>query len=406
MASLKHIRQRKKEVRVGGKIYRYGERTFWRVVYRIWLPDGRVVERSRETRKKSQAVLLLDEAEKLEVKSQRGVLDAAEVRRLHSIGLLRDEEARLFLGHSPRLSWDDLLAGYEKSSRVRCRPEVHEVNMVRARKVAAFFSRIRPDQLTPADVERWMDVRKMEGAANSTVNHELNVLRQMLDLVWEKHANPARKVMRLSSAKMGRLPRALTPDEDEQAMRLAYANRHLLGGNFWRLYLVFRFAGLRRSEARFLPWNHVLEDRILVQEVDLDPGELGKTDRLDGNIWRPKEGDARSVPVPRWVLEELSKGRGEGRLVFSRNGRVLSKSEVTYAFNRVLRQISPDLTLHDLRHTYVTELMEKGVAPARVQKLAGHKILSTTEPSRASLLAGARARLATMAKMRRSTGVW
>lgn len=38
--------------------------------------------------------------------------------------------------------------------------------------------------------------------------------------------------------------------------------------------LAYRFGGLRRNEARLLPWPHVLEDKLLIQDVQLHPDEL------------------------------------------------------------------------------------------------------------------------------------
>ncbi|RLA83135.1 MAG: hypothetical protein DRG31_06530 [Deltaproteobacteria bacterium] len=36
------------------------------------------------------------------------------------------------------------------------------------------------------------------------------------------------------------------------------------------------------------------------------------------------------------------------------------------------------ITLHSLRHTYITYLMERGINPRRVQELAGHRTFATT----------------------------
>ncbi len=123
----------------------------------------------------------------------------------------------------------------------------------------------------------------------------------------------------------------------------------------------------------------MLEDRILIQEIRLDPNEVAKGDEFSGGIWRPKEGDARAVPLPAWVMDELRSVPRSGRLIFSQNGRAFYPSSISLAFKRVLGKVTPDLNLHALRHTFVTEAMERGIPPARVQRLAGHKLLSTTE---------------------------
>lgn len=53
---------------------------------------------------------------------------------------------------------------------------------------------------------------------------------------------------------------------------------------------------------------------------------------------------------------------------------------ITHAFKKLVKKagLPPSITLHSLRHTYITHLMEAGVNPRRVQELAGHRDFSTT----------------------------
>jgi integrase len=381
MAGLWRISQKARRVRVNGKEYRYPARVVWRVFYRVWTPQGKFLERAKDSPNKGKAALLLSEAEKLEARSQRGLLTEADIRAFHAVGLLTAKHARLFLGYPPDLTWETLLEQYSTYSSTHCRPRTHRENMKRARKLVESFGArgVPPDQMSSNDIADWKVSRKRAGVQNKTVNLELDVLRKILDPIFSKQDNPARLVPKLDVSKMGRLPRALTPDEDEAALRLAWQRRHLLAGLFWPLYLVYRLGGLRRDEARLLTWPHVLEDRILVQEVKLASHEVAKGDDFSGGIWRPKEGDARAVPLPTWVMNELHSVPRSSRLVFSLNGRAFYPSSISLAFKKVLRKVAPDLNLHALRHTFVTEAMERGIPSARVQRLAGHKLLSTTE---------------------------
>ncbi|MDQ7839411.1 MAG: tyrosine-type recombinase/integrase [bacterium] len=326
-------------------------------------------------------MVLLRDAEKLEARSQRAILDQTDVRMFHAIGLLTAAEAEQFLGRPPDLTWEKLVQKYEKYSATHCRPNTHRENMRRARQLVDHLTRrgITPEVVTTEDTEDWKAERKRAGVSNRTVNIELNILWQLLDGAFEDGRNPARRVGKLDSAKMARLPRALTPEEDEAVMRLIWEDRGLLAGQLWWMYLLYRFGGLRRDEARLLPWVHVLEDRVLIQEVKLEEHELSRIDEFDQDTWRPKERDARAVPLPKWVMEELRTMPRTSRLVFSEHGRAFLPSTITRAFKRILKKVAPELTLHDLRHTYITEQMENGVPPARVQRLAGHKLLSTTE---------------------------
>lgn len=99
-------------------------------------------------------------------------------------------------------------------------------------------------------------------------------------------------------------------------------------------------------------------------------------DRFDGNIWRPKESETWAVPLPDWVMRELRGLLRRTRLVFAPSGRAFHPDSVSQAFDKVLKKVAADLTLHDLRHTFITDAMERGIPAARVQQLAGHKLLS------------------------------
>lgn len=180
------------------------------------------------------------------------------------------------------------------------------------------------------------------------------------------------------------MPRALTPEEDEAFLVAAWEHRHWLHGCLWGLYVVYRCFGLRRTEGRYLVRQRVLEDRIIIQELELHPEEIAPRDRFHRDTWTPKAQEARVVvvqPWHQWAMEELRRWEPRGhRLLFAdRAGRALDRNVVSRAFNRLLQRIAPDLTLHSLRHTYITELLEHGVPHARVRLLAGHRVPMTTE---------------------------
>ena len=58
----------------------------------------------------------------------------------------------------------------------------------------------------------------------------------------------------------------------------------------------------------------------------------------------------------------------------------LGQHTVTYRDWKNIRTKAgvPDVTIHDLRRTYITRLMSSGADVGKVQKLAGHYALQTT----------------------------
>jgi len=72
---------------------------------------------------------------------------------------------------------------------------------------------------------------------------------------------------------------------------------------------------------------------------------------------------------------------------------------IPHAFRRGLRAAfalgrrqGPPLRFHDLRHTFLSRLVRHGIAPAHIQKVAGHASITTTE--RYTHLSGTEAALA------------
>lgn len=383
MARILTVERGRRTIAVNGHTYRYDPRTLWRLMFDIWLPTGHR-QITREFRSRDEAYSVLADAEGLEARSRRSLLSSADVEYFHRLGLLGEAEARLFLGRSPNVSWDELRERYERTSAARCRPETHLKNKSR---VAQLIRRMadgipHPSKCSRDGIEAFIRRRKAAGAQNKSVNMDLDVLRQLLDPAFPPGQNPARAITKLNVAIMGRLPRALTPEEDEKAMRLAWKDRKRLSGVLWPLYLVYRFAGLRRQEALVLPDAHILEDRVLVQNVSIPERALGKGYRLENSLWRPKAWEARAVPtpyLPKWVLRPIREVAKRRVFPFAPQGKLLHPDVVSQAFDDVLSKVSPSLTLHDLRHTCITAWMEQGVPAAIVQRLAGHKRLATTE---------------------------
>ena len=90
--------------------------------------------------------------------------------------------------------------------------------------------------------------------------------------------------------------------------------------------------------------------------------------------------------MPASVLEELQKRRTPGAFVVSDHGQRLYPTSPTTAFRKHLEAYNeahpgkplPVITLHDLRHTSATALLESGVGIETVSKRLGHSRASVT----------------------------
>ena len=169
-----------------------------------------------------------------------------------------------------------------------------------------------------------------------------------------------------------KLPVVLSRDE----VRAILSNLELLR---YRACLTTIYAcGLRVSEGINLRVEHIDSARGFIH-VQGSKGKMGKKDRY--------------VPLPKKNLQLLRqqwKSHRNKVLLFPSAGhsgkdmpyatRPISKSSVNSAFRKALKTagISKKATVHSLRHSWATHLLEAGVNLRLIQVWLGHKSPSTT----------------------------
>lgn len=179
---------------------------------------------------------------------------------------------------------------------------------------------------------------------------------------WETLAT-----MKLQHAKT--LPEVLTIDQVHQIIDAARVERIAL--YFWTVYSM----GLRLEEARHLQ----------VGDIDAARGLV--------HIHRGKGAKDRYVPLPSSTLTWLRKHwttHRHPRLLFPAEGRDHKQSTTakvpiqTSTVQKAMSKIAAELrfakrvSLHTLRHSYATHLLEAGVSLKVIQKYLGHSSLQTT----------------------------
>lgn len=130
-----------------------------------------------------------------------------------------------------------------------------------------------------------------------------------------------------------------------------------------------------------------LHEALFLQVSDID------ADRMRIHVHRGKGAKDRYVPLPESTLSIL---RSYWKLhrnpvwIFPRLGRSskegptatipMNKSSVQGALRRVLKQLrlKKRISIHTLRHSYATHLLEAGVNIRRIQQYLGHNSLNTT----------------------------
>ena len=219
------------------------------------------------------------------------------------------------------------------------------------------------DEITTQMIVKMMTDMRAEGYANGTCNRPVIFLRYMLNLAndWgipRLERNPAKKVQLfeevqrqrfLSPFEMRALMDALKDDDNDQA---AKAIELLL------------LTGARRSEITQARWEHVnLEQKTMLVPLS-------------------KSGKPRTISLNNAAVDLISSlaSRGESQWLFPSPRTGKPCPALYYPWERVRKRAGlTDVRLHDLRHSYASNLVNGGVSLYVVQQLLGHTNPRTTQ---------------------------
>jgi len=286
--------------------------------------------------------------------------------------LLKDREGRaargeVLLPRVDRITYDEARADLIKFYKTYETRDTGEAE-ARLKHLDAFFSKRRLVTITPDVVTSYADERRAErkdeeggtipGAANGTINRELETLSKMLRLAYKNG-----KLTRLPFVeKLAEAPpragfdtiRRRLPDELRAAMTVAYT-----------------FGWRKREVLDLKKHQYSSQDGTL----RLDPGTTKNGEgrvvkvtselraMLDAQVARVREIERKAERVIPWLFPHLE-GALEGQRI----------SDSRKAWESACRAAGlPGLLIHDLRRSAVRNMEQAGVPRSVAMKLTGHK---------------------------------
>ena len=253
-------------------------------------------------------------------------------------------------------------------------------------------------------------VSKMSQGYYSTVNMLVKCIFYSAERSNLLDYNPSAGI----SAKGGKPKKKKDALTDEQAKRLLDAIRGLPPYVFVMIGL---YAGLRREEILALQWDCVFLD-VPTPYISVQRAWRSNHGRPEISTVLKTNASKRDVPIPKRLIDCLQEAKAASKskfVVADSNGEPLSYSQFQRVWQYiVVRTAKPryrykyvngqsikilvnptlgehqknnpkivysldfDVTPHQLRHTYITNLLHAGVDPKTVQYLAGHKNSKTT----------------------------
>jgi integrase len=168
---------------------------------------------------------------------------------------------------------------------------------------------------------------------------------------------------------------------EQQAALLAVAS----GTNLELPVLLVLGTGLRRGEAIGLAWVNVDLDGALLHVVQvIEETKAGTRIKPQAKTTHGR----RSVTLPATVVDALRRHRAAQAEEHLRCG--LGRPDLLFpywaarlavfgtAFSRMAARVGLEVSIHDLRHTHITDLLAAGVHPKVVSERAGHSSIAFT----------------------------
>lgn len=225
-----------------------------------------------------------------------------------------------------------------------------------------YFKNRHIDDITTGMIEGYqsyrMNSKKKNGGGPirpATVNREIACIKHMYTkaIEWDlTDKNPAKPVK-------------LLPEENERVRWLRQEEAERLVDNCSKhlrpIVITALNTGMRYGEIIRLRWN----------EVDFDNRII--------TILRTKNKEIRKVPINDYLLETLVelKKNLNCDMVFTYKGKPVKTVRRSFHSAKQAAGIE-DFRFHDLRHTFASHLVMKGVDLMTVKELLGHKTMTMT----------------------------
>lgn len=274
----------------------------------------------------------------------------------------------VFIQRSPseRLIFNDAIDRYLKEVSVTKSPFTQRGEASKAKQLSQKLGKYSLAAITPDIIAKFRDERLAEGKKLNTVRLELALLGHLFTVAIKEWRvgltyNPVANIRKPSPGE-GRDRRL---SEIEEAALLEAVDKYsnpMLG---WIVRIALT-TGMRSTEIVTLRRSQVDLKRRVVRLVNT------------------KNGSARTVPLSREATEVFSRALAhpvrplDCDLIFFGEPGKDNKTRRPYAFNKIFGQIKKDLGMadlhfHDLRHEFVSRMVEAGLGDQKVSAISGHK---------------------------------
>ena len=277
-------------------------------------------------------------------------------------GDLLDEEALEFHHFEDRLPemfsyyWENRLI-----DEVRARKY-----SLKTQKAYVFFNRLlcrrlqkKPEKITPEDVTKFLAIMEKErDYSAASLNLTINAIKFFFRYVYKN--NIIRESKRPQQDR--RLPVVLSAKEIIRILNSEINPKHRL------LLMLVYSSGLRVSEVVSLKKEHIDLERQAIY-IKLGKGRKDRYTMLSEKAAQYIKDYYKYLEIKNWIFP----GQPASKHLTVRSAQKI--------FDKAIRHsgIQKKITIHSLRHTFATHLLENGTDIRYIQSLLGHSSIRTTE---------------------------
>ncbi len=232
-------------------------------------------------------------------------------------------------------------------------PQTQRMYLFYTRK---FMEYIDKEEVEEEDVKEYLAYMISKGVSNASIALIKAVLNFFLKEVLGK------KVSNIKTPKVAKkLPTVLTRKEIKDMIDNTPNLKHRL------LIELLYSSGLRLSECINLRY----EDLDLNEGIGWVRAGKGSKDRMF----------IISESFKRDLQQYIEKTASKKGYIFNNNGKKMSPRGIEYIISQAAKRagIKKKVSVHTLRHTFATHMLENGVDIRKIQKLLGHANLQTTQ---------------------------
>lgn len=225
-------------------------------------------------------------------------------------------------------------------------------------------------KISNIDIQRIIDSLTREELSPNTIRDYLRKLNTIFRSAMEEYniiPNLPTKNLKINKDKKATNKRALTKKELENLLD------EFKNSKYYLLLLIASTCGLRLGEILGLTWDNVDEINCILT-VDKQWKQVSPTEYNFGTL--KSKNSNRQVPIPSKTLNVLK----NNKKVVNIDNRILNfknTDSVSICINRLLKRKGYDITVHELRHTYATNLISNGIDFKTAAKLLGHTVEQT-----------------------------